>query len=95
MPEGSDLSANFGRTMRALCANRHLSSWSERLFAGIVDLQTLLSSRVRWRGKYFIKRIHWVIETDLSHQGEVNHNALSDAIDLYRIHEAYRMDVHG
>ena len=25
-------------------------------------------------------------------KGEVNHNALSDAIDLYHIHEAYRME---
>ena len=79
---------------RTLCANAAFyHHGSEQLFAGIVDLQTLLSSRVRWRGEVFhkthslesLKQIYRI-------RGEVNHNALSDAIDLYRIHEAYRME---
>lgn len=79
---------------RTLCANAAFyHHGSEQLFAGIVDLQTLLSSRVRWRGEVFhkthslesLKQIYRI-------KGEVNHNALSDAIDLYRIHEAYRME---
>ena len=79
---------------RTLCANAAFyHHGSEQLFAGIVDLQTLLSSRVRWRGEVFhkthslesLKQIYRI-------RGEVNNNALSDAIDLYRIHEAYRME---
>lgn len=79
---------------RTLCANAAFyHHGSEQLFAGIVDLQTLLSSRVRWRGEVFhkthslesLKQIYRI-------KGEVNHNALSDAIDLYHIHEAYRME---
>lgn len=79
---------------RTLCANAAFyHHGSEPLFAGIIDLQTLLSSRVRWRGEVFhkthslesLKQIYCI-------QGAVNHNALNDAIDLYHIHEAYRME---
>lgn len=80
---------------RTLCANAAFYHHdSEHRFQEIIDLQTLLSSRVTWKGEVFqkthslesLKQIYRV-------NGEVNHNALSDARDLYYIHQAYRQDV--
>ncbi len=77
---------------RTLCANAAFYHYEEEaLFQGIVDLQTLLSSRVQYHGEVFqkahsletLKQVYRV-------KGEVNHNALSDALDLYHIHQAYR-----
>lgn len=79
---------------RTLCANAAFYHHdSEQLFAGIIDLQTLLSSRVRWHGEVY-QKTHSLESLKLIYRirGEVNHNALSDALDLYRIHEAYRME---
>ena len=79
---------------RTLCANAAFYHHdSERLFAQIIDLQTLLSSRIKWKGTIF-QKTHSLESLKQIYQihGDVNHNALSDARDLYLIHQAYRED---
>ena len=79
---------------RTLCSNAALYHHSsEQLFKGIIDLQTLLSSRVKRHNEVF-QKTHSLESLKLIYRikGDVNHNALSDAYDLCRIHEAYRKD---
>ena len=78
-----------GRTLSDNAAFYHHES--EAVFKQVIDLQTLLSSRVTWQGKVF-QKTHSLESLKHIYQvkGEVNHNALSDALDLYHIHQAYR-----
>lgn len=79
---------------RTLCSNAALYHHSsEQLFKGIIDLQTLLSSRVKRHNEVF-QKTHSLESLKLIYRikGDVNHNALSDAYDLCRIHEAYRKE---
>ncbi len=79
---------------RTLCANAGAYHHeSEQLFARIIDLQSLMSSRVTYQGEVFHKAFSLEALKLVYHvRGEVNHNALSDAVDLYRVHEAYRQE---
>lgn len=79
---------------RTLCANASLHHHeSEALFARIIDLQSLMSSRVTYQGVLFHKTFSLeTLKLVYRVKGEVNHNALSDALDLYHVHEAYRQE---
>lgn len=79
---------------RTLCANAAFYHHpSEALFARIEDLQRLLSARVRWQRQIVSKTLSLeTLKAIYRIQGEVEHNALNDALDLYHIHAAYRAD---
>lgn len=76
------------RTLLANCRSMHLDG---ELFSSMTDLQKLLSAQVYWQGALFSSALSLDdLKTIYEIEGEVEHNALTDALDLMRLHQAVR-----
>ena len=75
---------------RTLLENARRSNVKTKLFEDMKDLQKTMSKQVLWNGEVLSATLSLDdMKLAYGQKGEVDHNALSDALDLMHLHKAY------